>query len=89
VALPLAAFEFVRSPEPALVARGFATAAVLMVVVLVLFLVARIFGGRGPGHVSKSQARRIASRSARDAARFDTAATARADSTRPDAAGAP
>lgn len=73
VSLPLAAFEFVRSPEPTLVARGFATAAVLMVVVLVLFIVARIFGGRGPGHVSKAQARRIAARSARDLARFDVA----------------
>jgi len=78
VSLPLAAFEFVRSPQPALVARGFATAAVLMVVVLVLFVIARIFGGRGPGHVSKGQGRRIASRSARDLARYEAAELARA-----------
>lgn len=77
ISLPLATFEFVRSPVPAVVARGFATAAVLMVVVLVLFIAARIFGGRGPGHVSKSQARRIASQSARDLERFNAAAKAR------------
>jgi len=79
VSLPLAAFEFVRSPQPALVARGFATAAVLMVVVLILFVVARIFGGRGPGHVSRAQARRIARRSSRDLARFDALDRVRAD----------
>ena len=42
MSLPLATFEFVRSPQPTLVARGFATAAVLMVLVLVLFTLARI-----------------------------------------------
>lgn len=78
VSLPLAAFDFVKSPEPTLIARGFATAAVLMVVVLVLFIAARIFGGRGPGHVSTSQAGRIARQSARDVARFDAAARAAA-----------
>jgi len=88
VSLPLAAFEFVRSPQPALVARGFATAAVLMVVVLGLFIVARILGGRGPGHVSKGQARRIASRSARDLARFETSALGRAGAPGPANGGA-
>ncbi len=71
VSLPLATFEFVRSPQPALVARGFATAAVLMVVVLILFVVARIVGGRPAGRVSKRQAGRLAARSARDRERFD------------------
>jgi phosphate transport system permease protein len=66
VSLPLATFEFVRSPQPALVARGFATAAVLMVVVLILFVLARIVGGRPAGHVSPRQARRRAARSAQD-----------------------
>lgn len=70
VSLPLATFEFVRSPQPALVARGFATAAVLMTLVLVLFALARAVGGRPAGHVTSGQARRIAARSARDAARF-------------------
>jgi phosphate transport system permease protein len=70
VSLPLATFEFVRSPQPALVARGFATAAVLMTVVLVLFALARVVGGRPAGRVTNRQARRLAARSARDAARF-------------------
>lgn len=70
VSLPLATFEFVRSPQPALVARGFATAAVLMVVVLVLFSVARIIGGKQAHQGTGRQAKRLAARSARDAARF-------------------
>jgi phosphate transport system permease protein len=70
VSLPLAAFEFVKAPTDALRARGFATAASLMLVVLILFVVARVMGGRGPGHVSTGQARRIRRRSRRDAARL-------------------
>ncbi|MBV8690718.1 MAG: phosphate ABC transporter permease PstA [Actinobacteria bacterium] len=70
VTLPLAAFEFVRSPQKALIQRGFATAFVLMLVVLVLFAFARFLGGRPAGHLSKRQARRVANRSLRDAQRF-------------------
>lgn len=70
--LPLAAFEFVRSPQQTQVARGFATAAVLMVLVLVLFTVARILGGRPAGRLSNRQARRAAERSARDLQRTQT-----------------
>ena len=64
--LPLVAFELVRSPQKTQIARGFATAAVLMVLVLVLFTVARILGGKPAGHLSKRQARRAARRSAQD-----------------------
>lgn len=71
VSLPLATFEFVRSPQPALIARGFATAAVLMVLVLVLFTIARILGGRPAGHVSKRQRHRLAKRSLKDLDRFE------------------
>jgi phosphate transport system permease protein len=71
VSLPLATFEFVRSPQPALVARGFATAAVLMVLVLVLFTIARVLGGRPAGHVGTRKRRRLAVRSARDLRRID------------------
>ena len=71
VSLPLAAFEMVRSPQPALVARGFATAAVLMILVLVLFTLARVVGGRPAGRLSKRQARRVEQMSRRDVARFD------------------
>ncbi|MEY4397924.1 MAG: phosphate transporter permease PstA [Actinomycetota bacterium] len=44
VSLPLAIFEFVKSPEPTMIARGFGTAAVLMLLVLVLFALARVLG---------------------------------------------
>lgn len=70
VSLPLATYEFVRSPQRALVARGFATAAVLMVVVLVLFAAARVLGGHPAGHVTPRQARRLTARSRLDVARF-------------------
>jgi len=54
VSLPLAIFEFVKSPEPTMIARGFGTAAVLMFVVLVLFVIARIIGGQT---IAKREAR--------------------------------
>lgn len=72
VSLPLATFEFVRSPQPALIARGFATAAVLMVLVLALFTVARFLGGRPAGHVSRRQRHRLANRSRKDLERFES-----------------
>ena len=71
VSLPLQAFEFALNSSPAYRARGFATAAFLMLVVLALFIIARVVGGRGPGHVSARQARRSVRRSARDLARFE------------------
>ncbi|MFM8773803.1 MAG: phosphate ABC transporter, permease protein PstA, partial [Actinomycetota bacterium] len=70
VSLPLATFEFVKSPEPTMIARGFGTAAVLMVLVLILFIVARIIGGRGPGNLSKRQQKSRAKRSRSDSQRF-------------------
>lgn len=72
VSLPLAAFELVRSPQPNQIARGFATAAVLMVLVLVLFVVARVMGGRPAGRLSKRQARSAQDRSAKDLARIES-----------------
>jgi phosphate transport system permease protein len=71
VSLPLAAFEFIKSPQKAMVARGFATAAFLMVVVLILFVVARIVGGHGPGQLTRRQNRRNERQSARDVARIE------------------
>lgn len=71
MSLPLAAFEFVRSGQETLIKRGFATAAVLMILVLVLFAAARVLGGRPAGQLSGRAARRAAARSARDAARFE------------------
>lgn len=71
ISLPLQVFDFVRSPEPAMVARGFGAAAVLMMLVLGLFGIARVIGGRGPGQLSDRQRRRAGERSARDAARIE------------------
>lgn len=70
VSLPLAAFEFVKSPEPTMIARGFGTAAVLMALVLVLFVVARVVGGRGPGQLTRRQEHRRVRASRQDAERF-------------------
>jgi phosphate transport system permease protein len=72
ITLPLAVFEFVRSPQPTQIARGFAAASVLMLVVLGLFLVARVIGGRPPGHLSKRQMRATARESAKDVERFES-----------------
>lgn len=71
VSLPLAVFNFVKSPQPEMIARGFGAAAVLMTMVLVLFVIARVIGGRGPGHQTRRQARRTARASRRDVTRFD------------------
>ncbi|MCW2868890.1 phosphate ABC transporter permease PstA [Actinacidiphila oryziradicis] len=70
VSLPLAVFSFVKSPEPTMIARGFGAAAVLMALVLVLFAIARVIGGRGPGQQNKRQARRTQRASRRDSERF-------------------
>jgi len=71
VSLPLATFILTRSPEPTQIARGFGAAAVLMLIVLVLFVIARVLGGRGAGELSARQRRRAATRSAQDVGRYD------------------
>jgi len=58
VSLPLAIFQFVKSPEPTMIARGFGTAAVLMLLVLTLFVIARIIGGMTPEKSSRARRRR-------------------------------
>ncbi|WP_235508356.1 phosphate ABC transporter permease PstA [Agromyces sp. Soil535] len=70
ISLPLATFSFVRSPEPTMIARGFGTAVVLMVLVLLLFILARVIGGRGPGRLSPRQHRRRAAASRADVQRY-------------------
>jgi phosphate transport system permease protein len=71
ISLPLQVFDFVKSPEPTMIARGFGTAAVLLLLVLLLFSVARVIGGRPPGQLSPGQQRRTAAWSLRDALRFE------------------
>lgn len=68
--LPLTTFTFVKSPEENFIARGFGTAAVLMVLVVILFLVARAIGGRGAGQLSRRQQRARARASRDDDYRF-------------------
>ncbi|MER5555073.1 phosphate ABC transporter permease PstA [Streptomyces sp. NPDC002793] len=86
VSLPLATFEFVKSPEPDMIARGFGTAATLMALVLLLFVIARIIGGRDPGQLTKGQTHRRVLASRRDAERFESRTAARTPSVRPHAA---
>ncbi|MDM7830633.1 phosphate ABC transporter permease PstA [Cellulomonas edaphi] len=84
VSLPLAIFQFVKSPEPTMVARGFGTAAVLMLLVLALFVVARVIGGSNPlkkderrRAKEQARARRRTSRSKRPARLSSLSALAR------------
>ncbi len=74
MSLPLATYEFVRAPQEELRIRGFATAAVLMMLVLVLFVLARVVGGRGAGQLTRRQARRRVAQSRRDLVRIETRA---------------
>ncbi len=69
--LPLAALELVRSPVPQMVARGFATAAFLLFVVLILFILARWVGGQEAGKATDAQLRRMAARSRQDLPRIE------------------
>ncbi|MEU5941811.1 phosphate ABC transporter permease PstA [Micromonospora sp. NPDC047548] len=70
VSLPLFTFDAVRRPDPVMISRGFGAAAVLMALVLLLFILARLLGGRAPGQLSRGQRRRRALASRRDAVRF-------------------
>lgn len=70
MSLPLLAYKLVQSSQDNDVARGFGAASVLLVLVLLLFGLARIVGGRGPGELTKGQQRRRARRSQRDAERI-------------------
>lgn len=73
VSLPLSALKLVASGVPVYASRGYACAALLLFVILGLFVLTRIIGGFGPGHLTSRQQRRIARASARVAARFSYA----------------
>lgn len=73
ISLPLQVFDLVKSPEPNMIARGFGTATVLLLVVLALFTAARIFGGRGPGEYSARQMRTARAKSQADLIRITVA----------------
>ena len=70
VSLPLAAFNFIKSSEETFKLRGFAATAVLLTIVLILFVIARLIGGRGAGQLSSRQLKRRARASKRDAERM-------------------
>lgn len=72
MSLPYATYEFVRSGQPEQIQRGFASGAVLMILVLILFAIARVAGGRQAGHLSGRQRRRAAGRSVRDLIRIES-----------------
>jgi phosphate transport system permease protein len=66
ISLPLQVFDFVKSPMPNMIARGFGTAAVLLLLVLILFTFARVIGGKGPGQLSRRQQVRMQADSKKD-----------------------
>lgn len=68
--LPLAVYNFISSPQPNQVVRGFGTAATLLIIVLVLFGAARRIGGRGPGHLTARQRQAVQATSTRTAIRI-------------------
>ena len=59
-ALPLYVFQLFRQDLPNSVQRAWNGALVLIVLVLTLFVIARIIGGRGPGHIGRLHRRRLA-----------------------------
>ncbi|WP_204357904.1 phosphate ABC transporter permease PstA [Streptomyces sp. ICC1] len=59
LSLPLATFSLVVSPEKSMIARGFGCAALLMALVLLLFVVARVIGGKAPGQLSRGRVRAL------------------------------
>ncbi|HEV2343750.1 MAG TPA: phosphate ABC transporter permease PstA [Actinocrinis sp.] len=58
--LPLFIYDAVHYPQQSMIDRGFGAALVLIIVVLVLFTIARTVGGKAPGELTRRQRRRIA-----------------------------
>ncbi|HSR86368.1 MAG TPA: ABC transporter permease subunit [Streptosporangiaceae bacterium] len=75
--LPLAAYELVSSGEGPFVIRGFGAASVLLALVLLLFGIARVIGGRGAGQLTSRQLARRMAASHRDLTRYTERAAAR------------
>ncbi len=59
-ALPLFVYRLIRFPQEAAIQRAWTGAFVLLGLVLVLFIIARIIGGRGPGHIGRFKRARLA-----------------------------
>ncbi|MGW2931922.1 phosphate ABC transporter permease PstA [Streptomyces sp. NPDC001156] len=84
ISLPLATFDLVRSPQPNYIVRGFGSAALLMALVLLLFVLARVIGGRGPGELTRNQRHRRVLASRRDAERMSRRVHPRTPAITPD-----
>ena len=67
ISLPLYVWNYVRYPQDAMKIRAFGAALTLMAVVMVLFVAARIVGGRRPGELSRRRRRQMARDRARAA----------------------
>lgn len=65
LSLPLFVFTDMREPIDQAIDRAFGAAVVLLVLVVVLFSLARMLGGRPPGHTSQRRQRRLAAARAR------------------------
>ena len=64
-ALPLFVYRLIRFPQAASIQRAWTGALVLLGLVLVLFIIARIIGGRGPGHIGRISGLRLARKGSR------------------------
>lgn len=58
-ALPFFIYRLVRFPQEAQIQRAWTGALVLLALVLVLFIVARLIGGRGPDHIGRFRRKRL------------------------------
>jgi phosphate transport system permease protein len=58
-ALPTFIYRIIRFPQEASIQRAWTGALVLLMIVLVLFVIARIVGGRGPGHIGRIKRARL------------------------------
>lgn len=59
-ALPLFVYRLIRFPQAASIQRAWTGAFVLLGIVLLLFIIARVVGGRGPGHIGRIKRARLA-----------------------------
>jgi len=72
LSLPLFVFTQMRLPLDTAVSRAFGAAVVLLALVVVLFTLARVLGGRPPGHTSRRKRRHLAAARARRLAHSST-----------------
>ena len=57
--LPYFVFRLIRFPQEAQIARAWTGALVLLMLVLILFVIARAIGGRGPDHIGRFKRYRL------------------------------